>query len=251
MRPRVLAAAALLAAVVASAPAIAQRTNGFRGFGGGIGGGLGGGFGGGVNGLLQIEEVRKELKLTEEQWAQVQKIMEEARAARDQDGGLNFRSLQDDPEAEREKKFVEFREKAEKRSQETQAKVKEVLLPKQVERLQQLALQRQGARALASEDVQGKLGFSDDQKKKIASIQQSQFERMRIAFRRGPNQEGNVEETRAQARKAEADMLAVLTDEQKKKLEEMKGEPFEFPQLRLGPGGQDRRPGEGDRSQNQ
>jgi Spy/CpxP family protein refolding chaperone len=243
MKSRCLAIAAVLAVILVAAPAFAQRQGG-RGFGGAFGGGFGGG---GISGLLQIEEVRKEIELVDDQWAQVQKINEEARAAREQGGGFDFRGLQDLPEAEREKKIAEFREQAEKRAKETDAKVKEVLLPHQTERLEQLAVQRQGVRALANAEVQGKLGFNDEQKKKIASIQEAQNERMRTAFQRGGNQEGNrpnFEEMRAQAQKDEADMLAVLTDDQKKTFEELKGEPFEFPQRGFGgAGGQGRRPG--------
>jgi Spy/CpxP family protein refolding chaperone len=244
MRSRVLAAAALLAAILIAAPAFAQRPGGGRGFG--FGGAGFGGFGGGFAGLLQMEEVRKEVELLDDQWTQIQKINEDARNAAREGGGFDFRSLQDLPEAERDKKIAEFREQAEKRSRENEAKVKEVLLPHQTERLEQLALQRQGVRALANEDVQGKLEFTEDQKKKVASLQEEQMERFRSAFQRGQNQQGerpNFEELNAQREKAEADMLAVLTDGQKKQFEEMKGKPFEFPQRQFGQGGQGRRPG--------
>jgi Spy/CpxP family protein refolding chaperone len=229
MKSRVLAVAAILAVILMTAPAFAQRQGGggFRGFGGGFGFG---GFGGGIAGLLQIEEVRKEVELLDDQWAQVQKINEDARAAREQGGGFDREAFQNLSEEEREKRMTELREQFQKRAQETEAKVKEVLLPHQTERLEQLALQRQGVRALATEDLQGKLAFTDEQKKKIATIQEAQ-ERFRAAFQRGGNnnQEGarpNFEEMRAQQQKDEADMLAVLTDEQKKKFEELKGEAF-------------------------
>jgi Spy/CpxP family protein refolding chaperone len=248
MRSRFLAAAALLAAILIAAPAFAQRQGG-RGFGGGIGFGGGFGFGGGgVSGLLQMEEVRKEVELLDDQWTQIQKINEEARAAREQQGGgFDRESFQNLSEEERNKRIAEFREQGEKRAKETDAKVKEVLLPHQTERLEQLALQRQGVRALATEEVQGKLAFTDDQKKKITAIQEEQMERFRSAFQRGQNQQGerpNFEEMRAQAQKDEAAMVAVLTDGQKKQFEEMKGKPFEFPQRQFGQGGgQGRRPG--------
>ena len=80
MRFRFLAAA-LLAAIMIAAPAFAQPQRGQGGRGFGFGGGGGFGFGGGIAGLLQIEEVRKEVELLDDQWTQIQKINEDARNA--------------------------------------------------------------------------------------------------------------------------------------------------------------------------
>jgi hypothetical protein len=107
-------------------------------------------------------------------------------------------------------------------------------------------------------DVQTKLKLSDDQKQKVKTLQDQETERMRsLAGNFGQRNRGegnrpnvNFEEIRAQGQKTESDLLAVLTDEQKKEFESMKGKAFTFPERRFGaPGGEGRR-GNGQRRPN-
>jgi hypothetical protein len=233
MRSRAVPVAAFLAALLLTAPAFAQRQGGF-GFGGG---GFGRG-GGGLMGLLQMEEVRKEIELLDEQWTAIQKIAEDARNARGQ--GFDRDAFQNLSDEERRAQFAKLQEEFEKRTKETDAKIKEELVPTQVERLEQLALQQRGSRALADAEVQAKLEFNDEQKKKVETIQ----EEARAGFGRQGGGNFNLEEFRARQQKTESDMLAVLTDAQKTKFAEMKGKPFTFPERQFGRGGgQGRRPG--------
>ncbi len=237
MRIQGVAMVAVLTALMA-VPAMAQRPGGGgpRFGGGGFGRG-----GGGYIGLLSVEEVRKEIELLDDQWTQIQKIGEDARNAAQQSGqGFDREAFAQLSEEERNKRIAEMTEQFQKRTNETNAKVKEVLLPHQTERLDQLALQQRGVRALADAEVAGKLQLTEDQKKKLQAIQDEESERRRAAFENrgeGGRPNFNFEEMRAQAEKVEQDMLAVLNDQQKKSFDEMKGKPFTFPQPQFGRGG--------------
>src|SRR5688572_12661288 len=102
---RVFSVAALVAVLIVSV-AGAQPPGGQRGGGRG--------FGGGMQAsplmLLRIDEVRKELGLSDEQNKQVQELGEELRSSF---GGTNFQELRDLSQEEREKRLAEIRTKAE------------------------------------------------------------------------------------------------------------------------------------------
>lgn len=232
----------LCAALLCASPVLAQPGGG----GGGRGGfrGMGGGFGGGgVAGLVAIEEVQKELSITDEQKAGLGKIQEEMRASFQ---GFDFQGLRDLGEEERNKKMEEFRKKGQETAKKVEGQVKELLNEEQWARLGELRIQREGVGALSREEVAKDLALTDEQKEKIAKLSES----LRPQFGRGgPGGGGgerpNFEEIRAQREKTEGEILAVLTDDQKAKLEKMKGEKFDFPRPMFGGGqggGRGRRP---------
>jgi len=220
-----------------SSVALAQgrRGGGGRGgFGGGFGFG-GGGFGGGKLGLLRMEEVQKEIEIDEDQKAELDKLNEEIRG----DGGQN-RNFQDLSDEERQKLFQEFQE----RTQKAEAKLGDILLPHQMDRLEQLSIQQRGTAALSDEKVAEKLELTDEQKEKLKTVQEEVGNTMRDEARKifQENQDGggggDAFAKLAELRKeAETKILDVLTDGQKKTFEEMKGEPFEFPRPQFGRGG--------------
>ena len=228
-----LAAAALVAASLLASVADAQ------GPGGGRRGGRGG-FGGGMDStmLLMSEQVQKELELADEQKAEIKKISDEMRES----ARASFQGLRDLGEEERRAKFAEMREKAEASRAEVQKKVDEILLPEQRERLSQISLQVQGDAAVTSDEVAGKIGLSDEQKQKIEAVRDAAREKMRAAFgQRGEGGDGaNRREEMTKLRAdTQAQVEAILTDEQKQKLTELKGKPFELDrsQFRGGQGG--------------
>lgn len=232
MRFRFVLAAATFAAALAATPAFAQRQGGgFGGFGGGRGGG-------GLLGLLRMEEVQKEIELLDDQKEQVNKLAEEARAAFTQGQQGDRESFQNLSEEERQKRFAEFREQAEKRAAEQKTKLADILLPNQMERLEQLNIQQQGTRALTDKEVVAKLKLSEDQQKKIETVYTDAFQKLRDQGQQG----GGFERFQAMQKQIETDVLAVLTEDQKKQFDELKGKPFTFPQRQFG-GGQGRRPG--------
>jgi hypothetical protein len=206
---------------------------GGRGFGGGFGGG---GMFGGELGLLNIEQVQKEIELVDDQKEQVRKLNEEQQTAF-RDAFAGFRDLS---EEERRKRGEELRGKMEAQQKEVRAKLDEILLPHQSERLKQISIQVRGSGALADPTVAEELGLTADQKEKLQQVNEEMDTRRREAFQ-GGNREGGRERFEAMRKEAEEKTLAVLTAEQKTKFEQMKGEAFELDRSQLfgrgGPGG--------------
>lgn len=180
-------------------------------------------------GLLRSDEVQKELEITDEQKAEITKILEESRGDRPR---INFRDLS---EEQRREKFAELREQAQKRAAETMTKVEGVLLPPQVKRLKQLGIQARGLRALSDDEVAKTLKLTDDQQKEIAAAYEKSAQQMRELFQ-GGNREGAREKLTDLRKQTEETILGVLTDDQKKEFENLKGEAFELPQRTFGRG---------------
>lgn len=228
-----------LAMVLTASLVMAQEQPG-RGRRGGFGGGGFGGMMGSPVGLLRMPEVRKELSLTEDQNKQVDEALAQSNPGRGGGaggGGGNFQNLSQE---EQQKRMEEMR----KRMDEATASVKKVLTPEQNKRLDQLALQRQGASALARPEIAKDLGLSAEQKEKIETIQESsrpQFGNFRDLS--DEQRQKAFAEMQEKQQKAQTEMLAVLTDEQKTKFSEMKGKEFTFPQGGPGGGGFGGRPG--------
>lgn len=211
--------------------------------GGGRGGrGPGGGMFGGPAFLLNMEAVQKELAVTDAQKEKITKLQEEARAAFA--GGGNFRDMSDEERAK-------LRTQMEERAKKTEASVKAILDEKQFARLNELSIQQAGVMALSRPEVSEKLKLSDEQKTKIRDLASAGGPGGgRGGFNPNATQEERqkaMEEARARREKMNADVLAVLTAEQKKSFEDMQGKKFEFPAFGGfgGPGGGSNRPGGG------
>ncbi len=192
----------LAAAVVALAagPALAQQRQR-------QGGGFGFGGFGGVAMLLGQESVQKELKLSDEQVKEVQKLMEKQREA--------FQGFGELSQEERRTKMQELN----KSNNEAVAKI---LKPEQLKRAKQIALQRQGAAAVNNEEVAKELKITDEQKQKIRAIQTKAREDMQGA---GSDEEGRKKRQEVMTAMNEK-IMGVLTAEQKEQLRKMQGEPF-------------------------
>lgn len=272
MKTRWLGVLTIGLVLVFAATASAQRQGGGQRGQGGPGGGFGGGFGmmgGGRMALLAIEEVQKELKLTPDQIAAIEKLREEMRPQRGggpggaggapggrgrrgaAPGGNNDAQLvtpgrfiltQDQPPGQRrgggggqltEEQRQQFREQAEARQKQEKEKLAAILKPEQMKRLEELVLQRQGSGVLGNAEVAAALGITDEQKERIAKTRQESMEANREQMRELA-QGGDREAARAkmtELRKAADDKVyAVLTDAQRKKLDGMLGTPFKFPE---------------------
>lgn len=225
------------------------------------GGGRGGfGFGGvgGVMGLLNNEEVQKELALDDATKSSVKKITdaaaEEARTEAGAGGG--FAGLRDLPEAERRAKMQELQAKgAEARAKITakyQPQVKEALTPAQFERAQQIYWQANTIRALSDPDLVKALDVTKEQQDKMAAVGKEYDEKQRELFPRrteGGNAGGGDfaaarEKMTALNKERETKVTDVLTAEQKTKFATLKGNEFDVSKLRptFG-GGRGGRPG--------
>lgn len=187
--------------------------------GGGRGGPPGGPRGGGgIGGLLRSDEVREELELMDDQVEQLReleeamreemrgKMRERFRGERGEGGERRGRPDREEMRA----MFDEFRKEAEGR-------VEEVLTTQQMDRLKQINLQQQvnrgGARALMGGPLSEALDLSDDQKEQL----QERAKEVRAEM------EKKIQAARDEAN---AQLMEILSSEQKAKLQEMTGEPF-------------------------
>ena len=220
---------------------------GFGGRGGAGGGSMFGGRGGGdmTTTLLRIEAIRTELEISPDQEEALTKMQEQGRQERPSG---DFRNMS---EEERTEFFAKMRKQAEERSTKMKEQLEEVLFPEQLERLQEINIQLQGIAALRNEDVAKELKITEAQKKELEEVQAGMMEKMREGMRElftsGGGRDGMREKIEKMRKDMEGDVLGVLTSDQKKKFEEMKGEKFEMPEGAFGRGGQSGRGGFGGR----
>lgn len=217
----VLLAVVAIALVSVNSPAFGQRG---RGFGGGFGGPPGGG-----NGLDLIgdENVRKELDLVEDQVTKLREVGESMRDnMRSAFEGVDFRSLGDLSEEEREARMAPIREKMQKVTADAQKEIDTILLPHQRERLKQIVVQqnirRQGTSgALTSGALADELKITPEQIEALRAKQEEVQEELRK----------EMAQLQTEARDK---VLSVLTPEQRAKLTSLMGNPIELAQPQFG-----------------
>jgi serine/threonine protein kinase len=177
--------------------------------------------------LLSQRSVQKELDLTESQTTTIGQLTEKWRDAFRDHWNLNpdkWRARVDDL-ATQEKALVEN------------------LQPKQMTRLQQIALQQRGSDALADADVVEALGLSREQKEKLRGMRHDSRREGRGGPRFGGPRPDGPWRPEWLADRNEEKALALLTDDQKVKWRELTGEPFRgsirpgYPSGRDGPRG--------------
>ncbi len=140
------------------------------------------------------------------------------------------------------------KERAERLKQEKD-KLAEILLPHQMKRLNEIYYQQLGERVVDDPDIVAALKITPEQKEKFAAVREENQAAMRTMmqelFAGGNRGEGGrgfqfTEEQRtklADARKKnEEKLFAVLTDAQRKQLDELKGKPFDMPEQTFGRG---------------
>ena len=198
------------------------------------GGGRGMG-GGSLLGLLRNAQVQKELKLNDEQIEKVKKINEKFGA----DMRKEFTALRDiEDRAKRRAKMTELRSQFEAKGRK---EVEAVLAKEQMTRLCQIRLQtRPVLDSLTSKEVAEKLKVTGEQKEKLTKIGKDlQAKRMEMFT----NMRDATPEQRTEARTkytklrtdAEKEALAVLTADQKKAFEAMKGKEIKLERRRRAP----------------
>ncbi len=245
----------IMALCLISATAIAQDEPGQRpgrgqrgggggpggpgGFGGGMGRGMGMGGGGAMQllGLLRMEEVRKEVKVSDEAYEAVQKAQRDAFA--------NMGNLRDANEEERTKVMKDMNTKA-------QDLLEEAVDPAGQKRLMGLLLQQQGNSAVMNDLIAKEVGLSESDVKALGeAVAKSSEEgraKMREAFQGGgpPDREKMTEMMAEMRKKSDAAIDEKLTADQKKAVEALKGEKFTFPEGGFGGfGGRGGAPGGG------
>ena len=246
------------------------RQRGFGGPGGGPGFGGFGGFGGGRGPgggridkatLLGSEQIQKELKIGEDQAFFVKELVDSQRE-KSRELFSSLGNIREMSEEDRRKAFEEMGAKREKLAAEAEKEIEAFLSEDQRARLDQIALQLQGIRALTDEKVAGKLSITDAQKEQLQAVFDGQGEAMRKVFeeargagggqnnngggRGGFNFEGMREKMDELNKQTEGKALAVLNQQQQDQFAAMKGKPFEVDRRALfgggrgpgGPGGQ-------------
>jgi Spy/CpxP family protein refolding chaperone len=227
VRRVMLPATALVLGAALVAAAAAQAAEGpRRGFGGGGRGSL--------LGLLRLEQVQKELKLSEEQMAKVKGIVEKLGAEmKEQYAALG--EIED-----REKRRAKMTELSDQLDAKTREELRGVLEREQVMRLYQIRMQvRAVVDSLANRFVADRLKLTDEQKNKLAEIgKETQAKQSEIYGTMRDASEEQRTEAFQKLRKIRADAdekaLGVLTAEQKEAFEKMKGEKIEL-QMGRGP----------------
>lgn len=212
---------ALTAALAFSQAVMAQRGEGGRGRGPGGGRGVGFGFGSPMVGLASVDDVQKELEMSDEQRSKVEELNEQVRD--------DFRKLLDSPEPEAMQKLNE----------DAVAKLSEILDEEQKARLSGITIQFLSAGAILANPELGKsLDVSAEQIEKLRSAQRENREAMGQAFRemRDLSREERREKFEEMRDAAQKKLMDVLSPEQQKQLDELKGEPVEIDFWRQGRG---------------
>ena len=167
-----------------------------------MGGMMGGMGGGGVTGLLMMKEVREELKLDEDQVAELEDLgkamMESMKNMRPQGGGGGGGGGQPPNPQDIQAMMA----KVQKANEENEAKVEEILDPKQFDRLVGLYIQRANLQSLNTKLVATRLGITEEQKTKMAVIAKANGEKMREIFQGwfGPDAREKMGKRREDAR---------------------------------------------------
>jgi hypothetical protein len=173
-----------------------------------------------ASGLLALEEVQKELEMTE---SQIEEIVSAAQQLND-----DFRAAMRDAFTSGED-IAEIAKEFKEQDDELVAKLDD----KQKTRLKQLLYQRMDIAVLRDADVAAALALTDDQKTAIDDAFASMQEKMQEMFQSG-DREGMREKMGELRTELSETVMGQLTDEQKTKLDELKGEAFQFPERRRG-----------------
>lgn len=190
---------------------------------------------GGYMRLLLAPEVQKEVRLTPEQTAEVEKYAAELR---ERSGRMMFEAGRT-PVEDLPKRFETYRLDQEKR-------LGSILDSRQMARIKQLDLQRSGIRAILQPGVQEELRLSGEQRSRVDGIMASEGESFRSGFQDLSPSGAMVmtaamrEETRRRFgdiwKATDQKLNNVLTDGQRRQFQTMQGTPFRFPESLHFPG---------------
>ncbi len=149
------------------------------------------------------------------------------------------------------KNCAEMRKKMQAQREAADKALTGVLLPDQLTRLKEIALQRAGTMALADKGVQKDLKLTDDQIAKIKTIGDDTMKKMGELRNSGLSRDEMRTKAQEMRKDSEKKVMDVLTADQKTALEKMKGKELKIPESELrgpgfgGRGGRGRRGGGG------
>lgn len=195
--------------------------------------------------LAANEAVQKDLGVAEVDARRLRELNDQYRAATGRaqsgTGGFDLSLLRELNEEERRIAMEEIAarqaEETAKVNAEFEAKLAEIVSPEEIGRLKQIRFQSQGADALYDAEAAKELNLTDQQTAMLAEIR-GEFESRQRGFGQrgapgggGPDAFARIREMNAER---EAKLMDVLTAEQKAKLADMKGHPFDVSQIRFG-----------------
>lgn len=208
----------LLFITFALALTVSAMAQGRRGFGGGFGPAT----------VINRDEVKEELKLTDEQKTKLSDLNDSSQSKRRevfQSLGIDFRNMSDD---DRKK----MQDAMQKLNSDTLTEIKAILTADQYKRLREISIQAEGASAIADPEFQKDLNVTDEQKTKVATLQKKQQDAMRELFQKMQDGELDREAMREAMTKNGAilkdEMAKLLSEEQKAKLKALSGAPFKL-----------------------
>lgn len=182
--------------------------------------------------LLRSEQVQKELKLTDEQKTKLQALADKIRSETRQ----RMSGLRDLSSEERRKKFDEMRPEMQKLEESQRKDVAAILNPDQARRFRQIELQQLRSAALLQADVATTLRLTEEQKKKLQEVATQTAEKLQTQTGEGTDRQQSREKRRQLRDDGDKQAMAILTQEQKTKLTEMLGQPFQLDRSQLGTG---------------
>lgn len=243
----VFASAVLFASTAGTV--IAQPPVGGRG---GPGGGRGGmmmmgGGGGGVMSmfsLLRIEKVQGEVKITDEEKTALEKAGTKIREmTAPAGGGGGFQNFRDMSEEERAKMMEEMQARMKKANEAAREEIEAILPPEKLSRLLGIFIQNTASmqQVLTNPMVVDELELTDEQKEKVTKTGTELMEEMQSAmselFGGGGGDRSAIQAKMEDFRKkGDEKYKSILTDDQKKKLEELKGAEFKLTPEEMGRG---------------
>lgn len=163
--------------------------------------------------MLGNTAYQQELGLADEQIDQIRDLSREyAKKMQEQFSGLEDGKLTLNP--------TEIKDVISKLNEEKQSRISDILLPAQVERLNQIKLQNQmrsrgDEQTLTSKKLMEELGIDEEQAKKIKERSKELKKQL----------EEDIQKLKEQARE---DLFDELTSDQRKKINEMLGEKFDY-----------------------
>jgi hypothetical protein len=178
-------------------------------------------FGPGVNNamLLGMPEVQKEIGLDDAKQKEVGEwVAKTQEQMRDAFSNINFQELQSLSNEERDQRMSDVRAKTDETIKQADEKLAKIIDAKQLARLNQLKLQREGVQALQRDDIA-----------KTLKLTETQLQELRDQPPIFPFAPADVR------KQAEADSVAVLSADQQTQFADLKGKAFTFPEG--GPGG--------------
>jgi Spy/CpxP family protein refolding chaperone len=173
--------------------------------------------------LATLPEVQEELALTDEQKTKVadlnDEFREERRALGGGGGGGGGGRGGFSPEAMAERAAL---------NAEFASQLNEALEEAQQKRIGELYVQANGTAALSDEAIVAALMLTDEQKEELDDVRQDNREAMQDAFDPDASREEQMATMEELRKENDEALLAVLTDEQRKAWDEMKGETLEM-----------------------